>query len=794
MRAFSDRKKLQRSGPLLASTLLVAGALGGCYNGQVTEQVDQDDILYRDISGVARPGDPTKLGPITFAPRATFGSANSADALGYPNLPPEGRALMDTTDPNSPLTFFTIPHTDAEGVGPLFNQRRCLGCHFSSTDVRDNNLQDSVRFNGQVFTTLNTVNTPVSRAARQGPTNFDYIHDNYRPNTAAFTLFGDYFPATGQFDPIEILGGPLQHVHSVSLTSNGCVSEIQPPMSRDPFLQGGIDPATGLSMLGAFRAIGERAGPPYIGRGLMEAIYYADLLSNEDFQDLVDDTEPCLAGGTAPAGFRGCSSLLPVVDHSVCPGDCISGRHNEGRADINVVGGEPLQRVGRFGLRAAGTTMLQFDIGGTRGEIGLTSLLAPTEEPFPQNNVNRGCDQPADPEIRVEVVRNLRAMIRLFAPPDYVADFRQQPPTTPLAIELQAGAALFGLDMRTFLSRTTAGQQAIGFGDYNADRGMAVDRQLNCVACHVPIQRTGESPAQIAPDVLSNKWAPIFSDLLIHALPMLPQGRPEYLYPNVYQGAGIPALRAYYDAVFANGFSRPGLSRQLGDAVVPGPDGAAPGRPPLRPGDPDRPLSTRAAPRQKARPRRGRSIRRRPRPHGADADERPAPGARRQGGRPRGLPRAAARPLAPARQRHPDPPRRQAVAAVPPAGDRRLRQRQDRRRRRHRRRLRGHRRRRRGRRRCPRARRGYRTVPAAGGHRPRPGRCRGGRGVRGGGGDPWLGPQSARRARHAGEGDRGRRVRLSSGAAPDSVPDVHRGDRGTRGRSGDVGDAGAAGP
>jgi len=569
MRAHSDRKKLQRSGPLLASTLLVAGALGGCYNGNVTEQVDQDDILYRDISGVARPGDPTKLGPITFANRATFGSANSADALGYPNLPPEGRALMDTSDPNSPLTFFTIPHTDAEGVGPLFNQRRCLGCHFSSTDVRDNNLQDSVKFNGQTFTTLNTVNTPVSRAARQGPTNYDYVHDNYRPNTAAFTLFGDYFPASGAFDPIEILGGPLQHVHSVALSTRGCVSEVQPPLSRDPFLQGGFDPVTGLSMIGAFRAIGERAGPPYIGRGLMEAIYYADLLSNEDFQDLVDDTEPCLAGGTPPAGLRSCSSLLPVVDHSICTGDCVSGRHNEGRADLNIVGGDPLQRVSRFGLRAAGATMLQFDIGGTRGEIGLTSLLAPTEEPFPQNNVNKGCDQPADPEITVQTVRNLRAMIRLFAPPDYVAELRQQPPTTPLAVEIQAGAALFGVDLRTFMSRTTAGQQAIGFGDYNADRGIAVDRMLNCVACHVPIQRTGESPAQIGADLLSNKWAPIFSDLLIHALPMLPQGRPEYLYPNVYQGAGIPALRAYYDAVFANGFSRPGLSRQLGDAVVP---------------------------------------------------------------------------------------------------------------------------------------------------------------------------------------------------------------------------------
>ncbi len=566
MRANILLKWPRRRGTLLASTLAVAGALGGCYNGNVTETVDS--VSTRDISGVALPGDPTKTTAITFAKRDTFGSANSADALGYPNLSAQGRALMDTSDPNSPLSFFTVSHTDAEGVGPLFNQRRCLGCHFSSTDVRDNNLQNSITFNGQQFTTLNTVNTPVSRAARQGPTNYDYIHDNYRPNTAAFTLFGDYFPASGAFDAIEILGGPLQHVHSNNV-ANGCVSEIQPPPSRDPFLQGGFDPVSGLSMVGAFRAVGERAGPPYIGRGLMEAIYFADLLAQEDLQDIQDDTEPCLAGGTPPAGQRSCSSLLPVVDHAICPGDCISGRHNEGRADPSIIGGDPVQRVSRFGLRAAGVTLLQFDIGGTRGEIGLTSLLAPSDEPFPQNNVNRGCDQVRDPEITVDVVRNLRAMIRLFAPPDYVPALRETPATSALAVEVQAGAALFGIDMPAFLSRTTAGQQAVRAGDYNADRGIAVDRQLNCVACHIPIQRTGISPAQIDADLLSNKWAPIFSDLIIHALPTLPQGRPEYLYPTVYQGAGNAMLKAYYNAVFANGFSRPGLSRALGDAVVP---------------------------------------------------------------------------------------------------------------------------------------------------------------------------------------------------------------------------------
>src|SRR5437667_8382351 len=53
------------------------------------------------------------------------------------------------------------------------------------------------------------------------------------------------------------------------------------------------------------------------------------------------------------------------------------------------------------------------------------------------------------------------------------------------------------------------------------------DRQLNCVGCHIPIQRTGQSPAglKVATDVgaehLSFVWAPIFSDLLLHQMPAI---------------------------------------------------------------------------------------------------------------------------------------------------------------------------------------------------------------------------------------------------------------------------------
>jgi len=44
------------------------------------------------------------------------------------------------------------------------------------------------------------------------------------------------------------------------------------------------------------------------------------------------------------------------------------------------------------------------------------------------------------------------------------------------------------------------------------------------VSCHIPIIHTGTSPAKVGGQHLSNRWAPIFSDLLIHKNPELPPG------------------------------------------------------------------------------------------------------------------------------------------------------------------------------------------------------------------------------------------------------------------------------
>ncbi|MFO0742386.1 MAG: di-heme oxidoredictase family protein [Labilithrix sp.] len=478
----------------------VSLAIVACSYGAMTETLSIEQ--ERDFSGIATPGTGIPRHPNLHA-RDTFGSALSYEALGFENAPSNVRRLFEFSDPavtappdiedQSPLQFFATPHTDEEGVGPLFNQRSCLGCHNNSTDNRDNRLEGP-----------NHVNTPVSRGGRQGLTDYSQITKLVgNPPTVAFTLYGDYNPNTGAFDPLTQFGGPLQHV----VATGYCAINPIPPISIDPNLAGGIDPVTGLSPLGQRRVTGERAAPPYIGRGLIEAIYFGDIVANEDPSDAI----------------RTYSTLMPIPDSYICPGDCISGRHNQSAASASFVGGDPVVRVGRFGLRGAGTTLLQFDVGGTQGELGLTSPFAPSEQPnlaSTDQNCNAGGPTPNISAARVE---SLRDLIRNIAPPMPDSALFGDPQTDPKAATVQAGARLFGLDLEAFRDRMTRDDIDPARYSDETNHAIANDRQLGCATCHIPVFRTGGSPAGLGgAENLSNRWAPIFSDLLIHQNPEVP--------------------------------------------------------------------------------------------------------------------------------------------------------------------------------------------------------------------------------------------------------------------------------
>ena len=384
------RLKLVWGGLLGLTSVLMGVAVVGCQGGGSAVN-NQSTIGDTDISSLAGPTDPTKVVDAEFMPREKFGRTLSVDGLIFPSATAEERAAFQRG-----LNLFTAERTDAfDGEGPYFNQRNCLGCHMSQ--LSGNSA------------------TPVSRARTED----------------AFTIFGDFNPATGEFNPRSDAGGPVFHRHQVP----GFPPQQLPPLPGAPFV----------------RVTGMRAAPPYIGRGLIEGIPDSAILALKD---------PSV-NGLGHEGFE--------------------NRASEASA---LIGGSPVVRLGRFGLRAAGPSLEQFDTGGTNGEIGLTSPFTPTAN----NNTPTPAPVPS-PGLTANNLRDLRTLIRLIAPPARG--------TFAVGSSEDRGRILFGVD-------------------YTQPHGIAQDRMLNCSGCHTPMMITGASPARIGGSHLSNKRFYPFGDFLLH--------------------------------------------------------------------------------------------------------------------------------------------------------------------------------------------------------------------------------------------------------------------------------------
>jgi hypothetical protein len=368
----------------------------------------------------------------------------------------------------------------------------------------------------------------VSRAGRSTPTNFDFV--GFNPATgggraadnldavknagkaAAFTDFGDINPSTQAFDGLsQFSQNSTQHTRP---SLSACLPDPLPRFSQDPNLQSGVDPNTHLSASGFRRASGERSGPPYIGRGLIEAVADQDILSLEAAEKLPNH-----------------SSLNHKNEFPECIGDCISGRHNENTSDNAFTGGDPGSRVGKFGVRAGGPTMLQFIVGGVQGELSITSSLNDAELVSPVNNNRPGCiSKVPSPQVPESTPLSLRTLLRLTAPPEFGTpllrvlnspDPNGPQPTGSMEERVQRGARLFGIDLVAFADRMIPGRMPAS-GDGRDEHAIdQTDRKVGCSGCHTPVVATG----QLAPDTgtshISNVWAPLFSDLLIHEGPSI---------------------------------------------------------------------------------------------------------------------------------------------------------------------------------------------------------------------------------------------------------------------------------
>jgi hypothetical protein len=204
---------------------------------------------------------------------------------------------------------------------------------------------------------------------------------------------------------------------------------------------------------------------------------------------------------------------------------------------------------------------MQFVVGGMQGELSFTSLLNPAEINFPTLFPGRTSEttqplqcalalsetvgQPpsvlpaslapgpvelAKLEVHLSTPFSIRNLLRNTAPPEFgdalLRVLRLPDPAKPLPrgskeAEVQRGAELFGIDLAAFAHRTVGGAMTVA-GDGRDDNAInQADRMLNCVGCHTPIQKTGQSPAEVGAEHLSYVWAPIFSDLLLHHMPVI---------------------------------------------------------------------------------------------------------------------------------------------------------------------------------------------------------------------------------------------------------------------------------
>ena len=555
---------------------VMEGGSGGA--GVFDIPVPPDGTSYRPAQRLAR----DQFGVVGAFPL----QLSDLDALVYPNTPDAERQQM-----LEGMTFFTAAHTVAEGAGPMSNQPFCLGCHMSSAEA----ISGAGLVNADSCIPGSTCVSIVSRAARSTPTNFNVTSFNPitgggvapgtllpdgHPNpedsldavhgpgrTAAFTTFGDFNPThadtasnptgIGFFDPLDggtmniatgvvsqPFGGFVQHHRPLV---SACVPKPLPPVIFDANLQGTPDPVTGVdSVTGFRRAVGERAGPPYIGRGLMEAIPTADLMAMAD----PNDTQ------TSKSSLGNYASALG------CTGDCISGKpnmiprgftvHMDSSGNVTNVTGF-VGGMGRFGLRANGAEILQFIIGGLQGEVGFTSLINPAEINFPtlfpaflgafeRTTEPAACSAPAsgpvypaatnaplaNVELHLSEPISERNFIRNIAPPEFgnnlLRVLETANPANPLGGKLgqvQRGAQLFGIDLVAFANRMIDGKMPAGGDGLDPNAINQADRMLGCVGCHIPVQRTGQSPANVGAENLSFVWAPIFSDLLLHKMPVV---------------------------------------------------------------------------------------------------------------------------------------------------------------------------------------------------------------------------------------------------------------------------------
>jgi CxxC motif-containing protein (DUF1111 family) len=215
--------------------------------------------------------------------------------------------------------------------------------------------------------------------------------------------------ANGECDLLAAHGGPVFQAHTTPALKQALGLDSEPIP----------DAATSRAT---------RTSPDLFGFGLLDAVPDAEILARADSAD---------------------------YNH-----DGISGRVNR----------TPDGRIGRFGRKALGPSLAEFNAGAFVIEMGVTNPTVNAEENIGGRPIPAGVDPTPEPELSAEALQSVFDFVRFLAPP----------PPLPLTVEGDHGRQLF--------------------------------RSMGCVSCHTPTLYTGTHKVR----ALDRKPVNAYSDLLLH--------------------------------------------------------------------------------------------------------------------------------------------------------------------------------------------------------------------------------------------------------------------------------------
>jgi CxxC motif-containing protein (DUF1111 family) len=264
-------------------------------------------------SGTDPGSDPART-PLAGGATTIFDATSNAFSTPAPNLGAEGLEKHMAGDAAFEAAFVAAPAQVNGGLGPVFNNNACVACH-----PRDGR--------GRPPLPGEAAQSVFLRISVQG------VADDGSGAPAPVPGFGTQLFDRALFGQTPMGTFGVEYVERQETFADGEPYQLRAPAYR-------IDAP--YQNLPALVFLSPRVAPPVFGRGLLEAIEEATILSRADEAD--------------------------------ADGDGISGRPNWvwdfARSEV---------ALGRFGLKASNPTVLQQVAGAYRGDIGVTNPYFPVE-------------------------------------------------------------------------------------------------------------------------------------------------------------------------------------------------------------------------------------------------------------------------------------------------------------------------------------------------------------------------------------------------------------------------------